>query len=919
MATVSAKLPAPLTRFIGRQAELAQAETLLAQARLLTLTGPGGAGKTRLALRLASAVAEQFPDGVWFVDFSPLSGREFVWDRVASTLGLGEPRAGTTWAQSVGSSLAQRRALLVLDNCEHVVESAAEVTAELLSAALALKIVATSREPLGVAGEVTWVVPPLTETDAVDLFIDRARQVRPQFTIGDEDADAVHTICRRLDGLPLAIELAAARARALDLRYIAAGLKDRLALLPSGPRSAPQRQSTLAASFDWSYDMLPQPERALLRQLSVFAGEFDVDAALAVCPAASLELLAALTDRSLIMLEQRSDRAGLRYRILASVREFAAEHLDEAGEVDLIRTRHRDHYLAMAESGFSLLGAEKTRWLDRLRGEQDNLRAALAWSRDNGETEALVRILLPLTQAWGGRARWIEAQMWLDVAADRAGEVLPRTRAWIRLMQCFVPMLAGRGSLREVPGLANEALALARAGEDELAETIALSMLGFMAALAGGAEAMRPYLNETLPQFRPAVYIPLGPLMLGVFVVLRWFQSDPEEPRRLAEDAIVMVKASGDRHFLISAVIIAGLTALIQGRLADAAHLFDTAVADSRQDTDTQLWMALLGRASVATFRGDFAAVRAAVSESQAATQGTDAAEMSVRMVGPTARLILGWMELAEGDAARARDAIAPLVDDIRATPMSRYAAVPLVVLAEAQLALGALDEAAASLEEATSLARSGALTWILGRAGLVRAKVRARRGDLQEAESLAHEALGLAREAGDRLGLVDGLELLGRLAAEQESTKEAVRLWAAAVSARADLGYLRFPVEQGPHEAAVAQAKQALGPDEFADAWAEGAELSTEAAIAYAARGRGGRGRPSTGWASLTPSELEVVRLVGEHLTNPEIATRLFVSRATVKTHLVHVFSKLGINSRSELVVEAVRRGIQPQPSPRT
>jgi ATP/maltotriose-dependent transcriptional regulator MalT len=380
-----------------------------------------------------------------------------------------------------------------------------------------------------------------------------------------------------------------------------------------------------------------------------------------------------------------------------------------------------------------------------------------------------------------------------------------------------------------------------------------------------------------------------------------------------------MVRASGDRHFLISAVLIAGLTALIQGRLSDAAQLFDTAVADSRQDTDTQLWMALLGRASVATFRGDFAAVRAAVSESQAATQGIDAAEMSVRMVGPTARLVLGWMELAGGDAARARDAIAPLVDAIRATPMSRYAAVPLVVLAEAQLALGELDETGTFLDEATSLARAGAMTWVLGRAGLVRAKLRAREGDLLEAESLAHEAVRLGSEAGDKLGLVDGLELLARLANEQESAKEAVRLWAAAESLRGELGYARFPVEQGPYETAVVRAKQALGPDGFAAAWADGAKLSPDEAIAYSGRGRGERKRPSTGWASLTPSELEVVRLVGQHLSNPEIAARLFVSRATVKTHMVHIFSKLGIDSRSELAAEAVKRTVRPQASRRS
>src|SRR6266852_3337477 len=198
MAPVSATLPAPLTRFVGREAEVAEVAALLAETRRLTLTGPGGAGKTRLALRLVASVAGRSPDGVWFVDFSPLSGREFVWDRVASTLGLREPRAGTTWAQSVARSLARRKFLLVLDNCEHVVESAAEVTAELLAAAPALKIIATSREPLGVEGEVTWVVPPLSEADGVDLFMDRARQARPQFRIRDVDAHAVQTICRRL-------------------------------------------------------------------------------------------------------------------------------------------------------------------------------------------------------------------------------------------------------------------------------------------------------------------------------------------------------------------------------------------------------------------------------------------------------------------------------------------------------------------------------------------------------------------------------------------------------------------------------------------------------------------------------------------------------------------------------------------------
>ena len=924
VATASAKLPAPLTRFVGRENEVAEASALLAEARLLTLTGPGGAGKTRLALQLASAVAEQFPDGVWFVDFSPLSGGEFVWDQVAMTVAVKEPGAGGTLAEAVGRHLAKRQALVVLDNCEHVVESAAEVGTALLTAAPGLKILATSREPLGVGGEMTWTVPPLSEADALELFADRARQAWPQFNLRDGDIDAVLYICQRLDGLPLAIELAAARTRALDPTHIAAGLRERFALLQTGLRSAARRQSTLAASFEWSFDLLSSAERALLRQLSVFAGGFEVDAALGVCPSGRLELVAALTDRSLITVEGRGGRGESRYRMLETVREFAAEHLDEAEEVEMIRIRHRDYYLVLVETAEpKLVSPDQVHWRARLFAEQDNLRAAMAFSRERGDVEALARMVVALAGFWlnsGGvqmSRRLTDLHYWLEAAAERASDVPPPWRARLRNFQCLDYVLVAQ-RFEDIPALANEALALARASGNKREEAFALMNLGLAAGLIGGSQAMRPYVEEALPVARSTGFAwgVAGSLIL--YVMLRWLQSGPDETRRLAEEALLFAKTGAEFHNQLLARVAAGMTALFQGRLDDAADLFATNVELGRDTNDSNYMGGLVGLGMVKMFRGDFAGARVAVEEGVAAARRSGAEVVSIAMIRPISQLILGWMHLSGGDAAQARTAVSQVADALRSSRLPRYASLPLLVLAEAQVALGALNEAESTLSEATSLARQGELTWILGRAALIRAKVRARQGDLPEAESLAHEALRLGREAGDQMGLIDGLEQLAQLAAVQNSEKEAVRLWAAADTRRAEIGY-RFAIDRGTQDAALATAKGSVGAGEFDSAWAAGAKLSAEEAIAYAARGRGERKRPSTGWASLTPSELEVVRLVGQHLSNPDIAARLFVSRATVKTHLVHIFSKLGVESRSELVAEAIKRGIQPQTSRRS
>jgi len=899
-------LPSPLTRFVGREAELAQAAGLLAAARLLTLTGPGGCGKTRLALRLATAEGERFPDGLWFVDLAALTDADYVLGEVAMTIGVEEPERRITLQEALSRYLARRRALVVLDNCEHVVAAAAAVAARLLDAAPELTILATSREPLGVGGEVTWAVPALGDADGVALFTDRARLARPEFTLRKADAAHVQTICRRLDGLPLAIELAAARTRSLAPARIASHLDDHFNILAAGPRTAPRRHATLLASFEWSYELLSDRERALLRQLAAFAGSFDVDAALAVCPAAAIAVIATLVDRSLLMVDDNEDGATRRYRMLETIRQFAAERLAEDGaEAAGLHARHCDHYLALAETAEpKLAGADQQLWLSRLAVEQDNMRGALAWARDQREAGLLARLANALTGFWLERSQWTECRTWLEAAAANADDLSPLLRA--RQLNRRSTLETWAGSLEIVPGLANEALAQAREAVDRREEAYALAVLGVISGMVVGADAARPYIEEAIALGRSVgLAIALAQAYFGLF---RWLQADPDETRLMLEEAIAEARAGGDRRALRLASFIAGLNHVAQGRLADAKRRLNEALTAGREAEHPFVVIgALVGLAWVRVLEGDLPGARDAAGEGAAVARETEES----RTFQALAFWILSWAQQAAGDAAQCIATLEAALEVMRSSEVPRFEGLLLVTMAQAQLLIGRHDEAQASLDRATSIARSAAYTWILGRAGLVQAELSASQGELQEAESSIHDALALQRDAGDQVGLVDALEMLARLASMQDSPREAVRLWAAAESLRADLGYIRFPADYAAHDAAIAGAKDVLGPDDFAGAWAEGMQLSPDAAVAYAARGRGERGRPAVGWQSLTPSELDVVRLVGQHLTNPEIAARLFVSRATVKTHLIHAFAKLGVTSRSQLAAETIKRGM--------
>jgi predicted ATPase/transcriptional regulator with XRE-family HTH domain len=433
-------LPSQLTSFIGREKEIETVKQLIAphgRGRLLILTGAGGSGKTRLALQVAHATLDVFPDSVWFIDFASLTDPALVPQSLLTTLGLSE-QAGRSNLAIVSNFLQPKRALLILDNCEHLIQACAQLAETLLRTCPALHILATSREALGIAGETPYLVPTLTTPDpaqadldsltqyeAVQLFVERAQTALPGFALTADNTLAVAQVCQQLDGIPLALELAAARVKALRVEQIAARLAEheQFRLLTTGSRTALPRHQTLHALIDWSHDLLLEPERVLFRRLAVFTGGWTLEAAEAVCVGkaveanAVLDLMTQLVNKSLIIIE-RAQGQEARYRLLETIRQYANERLLKAGEVERLRNRHFDFFLRWAERVEPLVrGPQQLTWLDLLEADNDNLRAALEWSLAQAEHgEASLRLAGALLMFWSRRGHMSEGHAWLSRA-----------------------------------------------------------------------------------------------------------------------------------------------------------------------------------------------------------------------------------------------------------------------------------------------------------------------------------------------------------------------------------------------------------------------------------------------------------------------------------------------------------------------
>ena len=617
-------LPSPLSSFIGRERAIAEVRALLSTARLLMLTGAGGTGKTRLGFQVGAEMLEEFPDGVRAVELAPLSDPQLVPQAVASALGVPE-HPGRSLTESLVHYLRPRSLLLLLDNCEHLVSACAALADALLRGCPTLRILVTSREGLRVAGELTYPVPPLSLPDsgplpppeglmqyeAVRLFVERAALHQPAFRITESNASTVVQVCQRLDGMPLAIELAAARVRVLTVEQIAGRLDDGFRLLTGGNRTVLPRHQTLQAAMDWSYDLLSEPERTLLRRLSVFAGGWTLEAAEAICSGGGieagdiLELLAGLVDKSLVLVEAHPGDA--RYRLLEIIRQYGARRQEESGEALTVQRRHLEWYLGLAEQADAeLRGPRQEAWLERLEGEHDNLRAALQWSgAESPSTDAEMRLAGALRWFWFIRGYWSEGRKWLEGALAHRSET--PSPALLRALQGAARLARFQGDYDQARALSEEGLAMSHRLGDGESRVWFLIALGAVELHQGDHAHAAALFEEGLAVSRTLGDRGLSGMALADLGVVARIQGDLKRADVLLEESLALSRDVGDKWRIALSLHSLGMVAFRRGDHDRAAGLYAESLALASQLRDK--WIAddcLDGLAAVACTRGHY-------------------------------------------------------------------------------------------------------------------------------------------------------------------------------------------------------------------------------------------------------------------------------------------------------------------------
>jgi predicted ATPase/DNA-binding CsgD family transcriptional regulator len=841
-------LPAQLTPLIGRAREIQAVCSLLQhpEVRLVTLTGPGGVGKTRLGLQVATELVDDFADGVCFVPLAPISDPDLVASTLAQALGLKEI-GDQPLLDLLKASLQDKRLLLLLDNFEQVL-GAVPWLADLLANCPSLKILVTSRAVLHLRGEHEFPVPPLALPDfthlpdtenfsqyaAVALFLECARAVKPDFQLTPANTRAIAEICIRLDGLPLAIELAAARIKLLPPQALLVRLRHRLHVLTSATQNVPIRQQTLRNTLAWSYDLLDAKEQRLFRRFCVFVGGCTLEAveslstALGELPTDVLDGMASLMDKS---LQQQTGQEGEAPRLvmLETIREYGLEALSASGEMERTRQAHAIYYLALTEQAeLELGGPQQAAWLDRLEREHDNLRAALQWSLELAEdekagqrSETALRLGGALYMFWWTHGHWSEGRTFLERALTTSEEVPAPIQA--KALYAAASLSFIQSHYERAEALTSESLALYRELGDQRGTALSLRVLGNIA----------------------------------------WVRSDTAKARSLLEEALALFKEVDDKEYAAYSLFSLGLLASSQGEYARACALFEEGLAFFREIEHKRGIAHSLSQLAQALFvsQGDQTSVRSLLEECLTLSR-----EVGFKEGIAAARCLLGQLALSQGDLAIAH--------------------------AEVEESVMLYKEMGHQHGTAESLSAFG--------------KVLAAEGDYSAAQGFYEESLALSRELGEQWVIATGLVGVGEVVAAQHKLAWAAQLWGAADALRDALGVPIPPIERADYERSLSAARVHLGERAFAAAWAQGRAMTPQQALA--AQGHkptptltpAMTPSPQVYPAGLTAREVEVLRLLAGGLTDLQIAGKLVLSPRTVHAHISSIYSKLSVTSRS-------------------
>jgi predicted ATPase/DNA-binding SARP family transcriptional activator len=623
-------LPLSRTSFVGREREKLEVKRLLAMTSLLTLTGAGGCGKSRLALEVARDLVGAYPDGVWLVELAPLSDPALVAQAVAQAVGVRE-QPGRSLTQTLQDALRVKKTLVIVDNCEHLVGAVVGLIDALLDHCLRLRVLATSRERLNAPGEVGWVVPSLTVPDArnslevreieayesVRLFVQRARQRDPSFQLDVANGEAVSQVCRSLEGIPLAVELAAARVGVLSARQLANRLEDSLELLSRGERTADPRHQSLRAALEWSHDLLGEEERVLFRRLSVFAGRWTLEAAEVVCSGEGiqqgeiLDLLSELMERSLVVSEALPEEGVVRFRLLEPIRQYASEKLEEGGEAEKVRRQHATFFLTLAEEADpELRGPEDRKWLESLETEHANMRAALSWALERGEPELGLMLAGALGRFWHAHGHLGEGRRWLEeaLAMDTRASLVARIRA----LEALFSLAAEQWDFDRAEAVAQEAMELS--AEVEIGSSLAASLRMMLAVPA-------------------------------------WVRGDYERGKDLLEESLAISREADDKVMITEVLVQLGGTTAVMGDIARANEIFEEGIALCREVGYTlQLAYFLHNRGYQSMLEGDYER-GAALNEEAVAQCREHGYKASLNFALDN----LGWAALLQRDHERAR------------------------------------------------------------------------------------------------------------------------------------------------------------------------------------------------------------------------------------------------------------------------